>query len=89
MPIDQTGDTRTLHEFASAIPDCTGNIVTGIDGFYSTFVGQPDKTGWCAMVTVKGAVYTGRGLSRQEAEDALEKRLRTKFADVALKPRKE
>lgn len=71
-----------LLDFVKTLPNCSGNVTIGTDEFYATAVGQPDKTGYVASVMVKGAVYTGRGLSQQEAEDNLEKKLRSKFPNV-------
>jgi len=61
------------------VKDTSGNITVSRDDFYSMAMGQPDKPGYCASVKIKNGVYTGRGLSVEEATERLTTKIKNKF----------
>ncbi len=70
----------TLEEFtdkALNIQDTTGNVSIGRDEFYGVFMKHPTQEhGYTAKIMVKNAMHTGRGLTVEEALDALALKLK-------------
>jgi hypothetical protein len=81
---------QSLLDFCAKIPECTGNVTMGRDemwGHWAKKFGERENAldqdhGYCIQVKVSGAVYTGRGLTVEEAVEKLGEKLKAKFNNV-------
>lgn len=79
---------QSLLDFCSTIPGCSGRITMERDELYGVEYWKhrnnpedEERTdhGYTAFVSAKDVIYTGRGLTPEEALDKLEEKLKAKF----------
>lgn len=84
---------QPILDFCSKIEGCSGRITMERDEIYGVSVqgkcrpgfhsidlcGVAPDHGYCVFTSVKDALYTGRGLTPEEALEKLEEKLKAKF----------
>ena len=70
---------QELLDLVQHLKECSGNVSIGRDEFYGVASESEQEHGYVARVFVKGAVYSGRGLTVNEAIEKLGEKLKAKF----------
>lgn len=70
---------QELLDYLLQFPECTGTVSIMRDEIYGVRVKAEQDHGYIARVSIKNAMYLGRGLTPEKAVEALGKKLRAKF----------
>lgn len=79
MRITSPMTPQELIDWLTKVPDCSGNVTVGRDEVYGVHAGADQEHGYVARTIIKGAAYSGRGLTVEESLKNLGEKLKAKI----------